>query len=84
MNRPILVLATVGLLAVLGIGVVTVGSRPSTTSPTPAPTAPTAVEASALPAIAVADYTSRRDQICATASAQTEPGEGQTRPAVQR
>ncbi len=37
MNRPVLVLATVGLLAVLGIGAVTVGSRPSTTTPTAGP-----------------------------------------------
>ena len=40
MNRPVLVLATVGLLAVLGIGAVTVGSRPSTTTRHPHPRPP--------------------------------------------
>jgi hypothetical protein len=73
MNRPVLVLATVGLLAALGIGAVTVGSRPSTTTPTPAPTAPAAVEASAPLAVTVTAYTAGRDRICAAASVQAEP-----------
>lgn len=73
MNRPILVLATVGLLAVLGIGAVTVGSRPSTTTPTPAPTAPAAVDASAPTRATVSGYTTGRDRICTAAVAQAEP-----------
>lgn len=73
MNRPSLVLATVGLLAVLGIGAVTVGSRPSTTTPTPAPTAPAAAEASAPPAVTVTTYTASRDQICTDATAEAAP-----------
>ena len=76
MNRPILVLATVGLLAVLGIGAVTVGSRPSTTTPTPAPTAPAAVEASPSQAVgddALSAYVAARDDLCRSYSVTMEP-----------
>jgi hypothetical protein len=76
MNRPVLVLATVGLLAMLGIGAVTVGSRPSTTTPTPAPTAPAAVEASpdqVPPANAVIAYVTARDDLCRAYSVTMEP-----------
>ena len=74
MNRPVLVLATVGLLAMLGIGAVTVGSRPSTTTPTPAVTkAPAAVEASASPVVNGAAYATARDAICKAAVTEAEP-----------
>jgi hypothetical protein len=74
MNRPVLVLATVGLLAMLGIGAVTVGSRPSTTTPTPAvTTAPAAVEASASPVVNGLAYATARDTICEAAVTAAEP-----------
>ena len=76
MNRPVLVLATVGLLAVLGIGAVTVGSRPSTTTPTPAPTVPAAVEASPSQAVGgdtLAAYVAARDDLCRSYSVTMEP-----------
>ena len=73
MNRPVLVLATVGLLAALGIGAVTVGSRPSTTTPSPAPTAPAAVEASTSPGVTALGYIAARDKVCKAATARAEP-----------
>jgi hypothetical protein len=73
MNRPVLVLATVGLLAALGIGAVTVGSRPSTTTPTPAPTAPAAVEATTSPGVTALDYIAARNKVCKAATARAEP-----------
>jgi hypothetical protein len=74
MNRPVLIAATVGLLAMLGIGAFTVGSRPSTTTPTMAPTtAPAVVEASASPAVTGVAYATARDAICEAASTKAEP-----------
>ncbi len=80
MNRFAILAATVGLLAMLGVGAVTVGSRPSTTTPTPAPTAPAAVEASASPVVNGLAYATERDTICEAAVTAAEPIEARIMP----
>ena len=82
MNRTILVLATVSLLAVLGIGVVTVGSRPQAPDTTPVPSAPAAVEASPAtsPAVTGAAYAAARDEVCTAAVAAADPIEARLGP----
>jgi hypothetical protein len=77
MNRLVILGASVALLAVLGLGAWTVGSRPQAPAVTPAPSAPAAVEASpdqAPPGDATLEsYRAARDAICAAGARAIQP-----------
>ncbi len=73
MNKLVPIGATILLLAALGAGAIAVGSRPSTTTPTPAPTVPAAVEASTSPGVTALGYIAARDKVCKAATARAEP-----------
>ena len=80
MNKLVPIGATILLLAALGAGAVAVGSRPATTSPTPAPTAPAAVEASAPPAVTALGYITSRNKVCKAAAVRAEPMKARVAP----
>jgi hypothetical protein len=75
MTRLVILGASVALLAALGIGAWTVGSRPQTPAPTPIPTVPAAVASSptASPAGAIDGYVAARNAVCEAATAAAAP-----------
>lgn len=80
MNRLMILGATGALIAVVGVGAWTVGSRPQAPASTgaPAATAPAIVEASpgtspAAPAVTALEYIAARDKVCEAAVVAAEP-----------